>query len=137
MTTYQRTKTLKQADLALFTGDDLRYRHSTNPRVIYTPGVRYVAAAGGAYWLVDAIASYLTPATIAAWARRDSRARWMQFWTLSVGDDQSAVLEARADAPCEPLVRQAIEWTDFPLPEARVWSAWDGEHWTLYLPSEH
>ncbi|MEL7089572.1 MAG: DUF6876 family protein [Planctomycetota bacterium] len=52
---------LDVADLRRFTGDDIRYRHELNPSVIYTPGVRYLAEQGQAYWLIDAIASYFRP----------------------------------------------------------------------------
>ena len=45
-------------DLAQFTGDIERYRHPLNHQVIYTPGVHYLAEQAGAYWLIDAIASY-------------------------------------------------------------------------------
>lgn len=129
--------TLSKLDLRQFTGDLQRFRHGFNPQVIYTPGIQHLAEAGGAYWLIDVIASYLTPKFVAQAAKQDPRVADMQFWRLTVGEDRSAVVEARADSPCEPFVRQEIEFTDFPLDSVDVWTAWDGTYWTLYLPSEH
>jgi hypothetical protein len=60
----------------------------------------------------------------------------MQFWRLTV-TDESAVLVAEADSGEEPFIRQEIEFTDFPLEKIDIWAAFDGLHWTLYLPSEH
>lgn len=129
--------TLTENDLNHFTGDDERYAHPLNRRVIYTPGVRQVATKGGAFWLIDAIASYLTPRCLAPFIEEDPRIESMSFWKLIVSEDESAVLEARADSPCEPFVRQEIPFTDFPLRTVDIWAAFDGTFWTLYLPSEH
>lgn len=137
MTNNTKQQPLTAADLQQFTGDLQRFRHGLNRRVIYTPGVQYLAEAAGAYWLIDVIASYLTPALIAEEARKDDRIAWMQFWKLTVLQDGRAIVEARADSPCEPFIRQTIAWTDFPMESVDIWAAWDTQHWTLYLPSEH
>ena len=76
------TKTLKESDLQQFHGDLVRYRHPLNPKVIYTPGVRHVAQAGQAYWLIDAIASWIESEKFQAAARKDERIGCMHFWTL-------------------------------------------------------
>lgn len=130
-------KQLTKHDLSQFHGDLVRYQHTLNRRVIYTLGVQYVAEAGGAYWLIDAIASYLTPGGLMEPIRQDGRIAELQFWTLTVLEDRSALLEARADSPCEPFVRQQIPYTDFPLESVSIWAGYDGVRWTLYLPSEH
>jgi hypothetical protein len=129
--------TLTHEQLSQFTGDLVRYRHALNRRVIYTPGVQFLADRGGAYWLIDVIASYLTPAFVEEAARADERIAWMHFWRLDVGEDRTSLVTARADTGCEPFVSQQIPFTDFPLEFVCVWAAFDGEHWTLYLPSEH
>ena len=128
---------LTTQELRQFRGDLIRFRHMLNRSVIYTPGVQYLAEAGGAYWLIDAIASYLSPGFVRQAAAADPRIAAMHFWTLTLGEANTAVLEARADSPCEPFVRQEIEYTDFPLETVSVWAAHDGQQWTLYLPSEH
>ncbi len=130
-------KQLTKHDLAQFTGDLKRYRHELNRSVIYTPGVQFLAETAGAYWLIDAIASYLSPSFIAKAAEEDSRIADMHFWNLTVHDEGSATLEARADSPCQPFVRQRIQFTDFPMDSVNIWAANDGVNWTLYLPSEH
>ena len=131
------TNTLTQQDLAQFHGDLERYRHTFNRRVIYTPGVQYVAEVGGAYWLIDAIASYLTPGGLCDAARFDQRVADLHFWSLTVREDRSALLEARVDSPCKPFITQVIPYTDFPLDSVRIWAGYDSRFWTLYLPSEH
>lgn len=127
---------LKSTDLQQFTGDVIRYRHPLNPKVIYTPGVQYVAENAGAFWLIDAIASYFGSMQMLKGMSRDSRLRSMQFWKLTRYGD-SAVLTAEADAGETPFITQEIEYTDFPLDEISIWAAFDGNVWTLYLPSEH
>lgn len=124
-------------ELRRFTGDAARYRHGLNRMVIYTPGVRYLAEQGGAYWLIDAIASYFGSPTMRAAIKKDERLASMQFWRLRKFDDERATLICQADAGEPAAIIQAIPWTDFPLSEVEVWAGYDGEHWTLYLPSEH
>lgn len=131
------TKTLTHEQLSQFTGDLVRYRHGLNRRVIYTPGVQFLAEKGGAYWLIDVIASYLTPKVIEKAAQKDRRIQDLHFWRLDVAPDRSAVVTARADSGCEPFVSQEIPYTDFPLEFVSVWAGYDSRNWTLYLPSEH
>jgi hypothetical protein len=127
-----------QDELRQFTGDLQRYRHPLHRRVIYTPGVRCLAERAGAYWLVDAIAGWLDSAKFREAARCDERIAELHFWTLAVDPKtRSAVLAAAADAGEPAFLVQRLEFTDFPLPSVEVWAGFDGEHWTLYLPSEH
>ena len=127
---------LTHADLDQFTGDDIRYMHPLNKKVIYTPGVRYLAQKAQAYWLIDAIASYFGSDIMNQAMSKDSRLKSLQFWRLDVNDGK-AVLIANADAGEEPFVRQDIAFTDFPLPKVEIWAGFDGSFWTIYLPSEH
>jgi hypothetical protein len=129
--------TFSHDDLRQFTGDLERWRHSLNRRVIYTPGVRFVAEQGGAYWLIDEIAIALGSPQFRKAASRDSRVGSLHFWKLTVGDDRSATLTARADDGVKPFITREIPFTDFPLDHVDIWAGFDGEHWTLYLPSEH
>ena len=39
---------LTHEHLGQFQGDDVRYRHELNARVIYTPGVKFLGEQGGA-----------------------------------------------------------------------------------------
>ena len=123
-------------ELAHFTGDLERYCHPFISDVIYTAGVRHVAERAAAYWLIDAIAIAIKSRPMRAAERADSRLADMQFWTLATQGDK-ATLTCLADAGEEPAYTQAVRFTDFPLPMIDIWAAWDGRHWTLYLPSEH
>ena len=128
---------LSHADLRQFTGSLERFRHPLNPRVIYTPGVQFLAEQAGAYWLLDVIASYYGSPQMAQAIAADARLADMQFWRLDVHETGGATVVCRADSGEEPAIRQDIRFTDFPLDHADVWAAFDGRFWTLYLPSEH
>ena len=60
---------------------------------------------------------------------------WFVLIRLSV-TDSSAVLTIE-DGNGAVRGRQAIPYTDFPLPQQTVYACWDGEHWVLMLPSEY
>jgi len=128
---------LTEADLKRFTGDVIRYQHSTFRHVIYTPGIRYLVENAKAYWLIDAITSHIYSPQMGNAMACDERLAQMQFWRLSVNADKSGVLVCEADSGEEPTIRQCIPFTDFPLQEVSIWAANDGTYWTLYLPSEH
>jgi hypothetical protein len=126
-----------QSALAHFTGDLERYRHPLNRRVIYTPGVRYLADEAGAYWLIDAIASWIGSRRFEAALRDDPALASIHFWRLDVYGDRTALLRAFPDAEEPPFIEQEIPYSDFPLGSADIWVGFDGANWTLYLPSEH
>ena len=116
----EEIKTLKQEDLAQFCGTENWYKHWMSS-VTYTDGVKHVADAAGAYWLIDAILSY-------------RRKEEFQLWILKVDlEKSSAVLTMQEDTNEPELVRQEIEYTDFPLKEITFYLSND----VLYLPSEH
>ena len=128
---------LCQADLQQFTGSLERFRHPLNPRVIYTPGVQFLAEQAGAYWLLDIIASYIGSPEMARAITADDRLADMQFWRLDVHEIDGATVVCQADSGEVPAIRQNIPFTDFPIEHADIWAAFDGRFWTLYLPSEH
>lgn len=130
------TSTITLGSLSQFTGDDVRYRHTLDRHLIYTPGIRYLAEHGGAYWLIDAIASYFGSPIMQKAMNQDPRLIEMQFWTLK-RDGTRATLSATADSDAKPFITQDIPFTDFPLEKIDIWAAYDGTFWTLYLPSEH
>jgi len=133
--------TLKPKDLELelrhFTGDFIRYRHPLN-QVVYTPGVRHLAEQTEAFWLIDAIASWIGSTTFNEAVGKSQRIGEMHFWELNVNQDgKSATLFAVEDSAMEPFISQSIPFTDFPLEKVNIWAGFDGQFWTLYLPSEH
>ena len=125
------------AELTQFSGGDCFYRHPLNCSVIYTEGVQYLALKAEAFWLLDAVVSYFGSPEMRGAMAVDDRLENLQFWRLQVGEDHSAVLTARADDGVEAFITQRIEFTDFPLQEIDIWAGFNGEGWTLYLPSEH
>lgn len=127
---------LTHAALRQFTGDLDRYYHILNRSVVYTPGIQYLAQSGGAYWLIDAMASHYGSQIMRDAMRRDERLHYQHFWRLDV-TDHFGVLTAVADAGEPPFIRQEIPFTDFPLEYIDIWAGFDGARWTLYLPSEH
>src|SRR5262249_19021920 len=60
---------LTHADLQHFTGDLERFRHPLARKVIYTPGVQFLAERGHAYWLIDEIALAIASGEVAAAGR--------------------------------------------------------------------
>ncbi|MCA9071158.1 MAG: hypothetical protein KDA84_19655 [Planctomycetaceae bacterium] len=128
---------LTKADLQQFTGSETFYRHVFNRAVVYTEGVKFLAEQAKAHWLIDSIALLIGSHRFNAAAAKDERIGLIHFWKLAVGNNQTAKLEARADSPDEPFISENIFWTDFPLDEADIWAAHDGDHWTLMLPSEY
>jgi len=128
---------LTHEELRHFTGDLERYRHPIARNVIYTPGIRHVAERAGAYWLIDEIAFAIAGGEVARAGRADPRVLDLHFWKLTVREDRTAELTARADSGESALVKREIAFTDFPLSEIDIWAGFDGRCWTLYLPSEH
>src|ERR1700722_17043539 len=111
-------------DLDMFTGSDEFFRHWTG-RLVYTQGVKYMAEQGGAYWLIDAIASYQGEPAV--------KGEEFQLWVLTVNLDQkNATLTCAADSGVPPLVNQENEFTDFPLASIKLYV----ENDVLMLPSE-
>ena len=111
--------------LAQFTGSQTFYRHAFSEGCVFTEGAQYVAEAGSAYWLLDAI---LCPQP----HHPALRSAEFQVWTLTVAEDRSATLIC-TDENDERLYVHAVPWTDFPLDRVTLWFA----NRTLYLPSEH
>lgn len=92
--------------LAQFTGSENWFRHDLLRSHRYTDGVRYLAEAAGAYWLIDAIFSHqVTPSV----ARED-----FQAWELQRNEDGSWTLAA-TDGNDRFIAVQQIEHSDFPL----------------------
>lgn len=119
------TKTLNKSELKQFTGSENWYRHPINRAVLYTDGAKYVAEAGGAYWLLDEIA------LIQPYEKRVSEEEF-QVWTLSVNPDHTALLKCE-DGNGHAVFSKEIEFTDFPLNSITLWFSNN----TIFLPSEY
>lgn len=113
--------------LAQCNGSEHWYDHWAR-RIRYTDGVRYCASNLGAWWLVDLIASHQLSAEV--------RAEPFQAWCLrlKVAGAGAGWLAICEDGNKRELVRQAIDWTDFPA-ELQPFTLWL-ENRTLMLPQE-
>lgn len=123
---------LNESHLAQFSCTEQWYRHPLCRRLIYTDGVKYVAENGGgqgAYWLIDAIASYQ--------GSKELKGEEFQIWELTVDlEKKTCVLTCRADTGLPALVTQEIEYTDFDLPYIKFYCEGTEEQMTLCLPAE-
>lgn len=120
------TKTLTAADLAQFTGSENWYRHGLVRSILFTDGAKYLADQGGAYWLLDEIALA---------QRYDKRvaAEEFQLWILTVDLAKHSATLVCDDGNGHSVFRKEIEFTDFPLPEVKLYFTDN----TILLPSEY
>ncbi len=136
------TETITLSELSQFTGTGGYHRNWTG--FLYTDGIEHLAEKAECYWLIDAIASYQHK------LKRDPDLARFQLWILSVAkegereypfieienDDMGCVLTCWRDTPKEgvkPPVIQQFEYTDFPLPEIKLYVVDN----VLLLPSEY
>jgi len=117
--------TLTKADLAQFTGTEYWYRHGLVRSVLFTDGAKYVADAGGAYWLLDEIA-------LAQRFEKRVSGEEFQLWRLTLKKDQAALLVCE-DGNGKKLFSKSIPYTDFPLDEISFYYINN----TILLPSEY
>jgi hypothetical protein len=111
------------SELSLFTGTTTYYRNWQG--LLYTDGVKYLAENAGAYWLIDAIASWQPHVRT---VERD-----FQLWELHVSDNHGAELTVRRDSGAPAIARQKIGCTDFPLRSIILYVQGD----VLLLPTEY
>lgn len=113
-----------EVTLAHFTGSTELHRHWSK-LFSYTDGVKFLADEAGAHWLLDVIASLQKK------ARKDPMLRDIQIWVLQVFSDKRAILNCNRD-PLQTVFISRIPFTDFPLPEIKLYL----ENDVLCLPSE-
>jgi hypothetical protein len=98
--------------------------------MMLTAGALYVAenGGGGAYWVVDAIASYQR--------FKPCRNEAFQHWKLTVAENKSAELIGD-DGNGNILIRQQFRITDFDLPDVEFYVTQDVRCRVIMLPSEY
>ncbi len=109
------------SQLREFTGTEHWYRHWTRA-FAYTDGVKYLADKTGAYWLIDVIASH----------QPKVRKIPFQVWNLTTQDAKGHVT-MREDEDQPAIVKQEIEYTDFPLKHIDLYLS----EKVLMLPGEY
>jgi hypothetical protein len=121
-----------EAALRQFTGSEAWTKWSPLfPRDLLTDGATYVAEECGAYWLMDAIAS---------WQHHEKvRGEEFQVWELfpPVGEINAWLLVCE-DGNDNRVVEQSIEYSDFPLDSIKLYAVRNELGGvTLLLPSEY
>lgn len=120
----QLSHSLKQ-----FHGSEQFHRYHN---LIMTEGVEYLARAAGCYWLLDVAWSYVSTeewsgeerfVTLKLRVRKKKKkaGAWVIF------DNGNGAI----------LAKQYIHFTDFPLGRMTLWMCWNGEGYTIMLPSEY
>ena len=118
-------KTIDSTILAQFTGSETFCRFGLRGDVLITEGVKYVADAAGAYWLLDAI-------VITNVYEQRVRKEEFQLWILTVGKGASGQLICD-DGNRNVVYNQDLDYTDFPEPGIRLYFC----SGTILLPSEY
>ncbi len=98
---------MSEDELGQFTGTTEWYRHPLFRGFTYTEGIRYIAQRAGAYWLVEAILSHQLD--------KKAKAEAFQVWTLTRTPEGGASLVMTDGDTETEIIRQDIEYTDFPL----------------------
>ena len=105
-----------QSDLKQFNGSGgiVRHLHPGITPMFITEGCNYVRNECKAFWLFDAILSY-----------QDDKLLWnvgFQIWTLEEQqNDLTWLLTCKEDSNKPNIIRQKIEYSDFPLEKLVVW----------------
>ena len=123
LTMTKKSQTLLD-NLAQFTGTQRYYR--INRKCVLTDGAKYLAETAGAYWLMDAAASYLMELGTVDW-----------FVLVRLKVNGSKAVLTLEDGNGSVRAQQDIGYTDFPLAEQIIYACWDSVHWVLMLPSEY
>ena len=114
--------------LKQFHGTTMYHKHlfpGKSP-ILLTDGCKYVRDVCKAYWLFDAILSYQCDKIL--------RGINFQIWELKqLKSDLTWQLTCREDTGKKPLIRQSIEFSDFPLDYIRIWVI----DKVVLLPSEY
>lgn len=123
------TKKEIEETLPHFCGTESWHKWSTLFRNYYlTDGAKYVADSCGAYWLMDAIASYYRKMLLNNVP--------FQVWVLDVKDNKATL--TCSDGNNHTLVTQKIEYTDFPLAHIKLYCCMDSpEQAIILLPNEY
>ena len=118
-------------DLSNFTGTEAYHRWTPLSRSVLTDGTKYVAEKLQAYWLFDAIASHLDFNYI----NGELPDLDMYFSTLTTFNKTGTL--SIEDGNGGVVATQGFEYTDFPLPEIKIWSQNNGSFFVHMLPSEY
>jgi hypothetical protein len=115
-------------ELHNFSGTERYYR--ITPDTVITDGAKFVADKGGAYWLMTAIASYLTEFT------EKENFIVANLTVTRTATACSAILKLD-DGNDNLLAEQFIEYTDFELDEIKLYACYADDLWVIMLQREY
>lgn len=120
---------MDKSELNQFTGTLSYYKLAYPGRItlFLTDGAQYLAEKARAFWLMDVIASY----------QFKLRKERFQTWHIETHDESAVVWADNGNDT--KLVRQEIEYTDFPLDDLTLYAIYE-EHfggWVVMLPGEY
>lgn len=119
------TKTMP--DLSGFIGSERLFQHWV-PHLRYTEGIQHLAEEVGGYWFIDVVASHIA-------ANRRVQAESFQIWSLKLNGKGGCTVTMRPDTGEKPIVRQRVEYTDFPE-DFECYCCAQGSRFVLMLKSE-
>ena len=118
-----------QTALSSFRGSETLTRHGLTRRILMTQAVVFLAENAQAHSLTDLIVSHQSDPRV--------RTQPFQVWTLTVDVHTRGAVATMTDGNSrQPVTRQEVPWTDFPLPEVTIWLVQEGYHWVMLLPSK-
>lgn len=113
------------SNLSQFIGTERYYR--LLPTFVVTDGLKYLMDEVDCYWLGQLFGLHLVgvdtadyPFTVLKFTRRGSGG------VVNIEDGNGLV-----------LVKQGLDYTDFPLDHFSLYACWDGAHWVGMLISEY
>jgi len=112
-----------QSNLRKFIGTEKYYRITS--RHLLTDGTKYLAEHAGCIWLMIAVASHLTSRITDHFAVVNMKVTGSSAH-LTLDDGNGLI-----------FAKQRIEYTDFPLPDIKLYCCHDRETWVIMLPSEY
>jgi len=98
---------LTREELYQFTGSQYIYQYIGFK---FTDGVKYLAEKGGAFWFLDIISSY----------QIELKNVDFQIWGLKINKNKSGTITC-TDLNEKRLIKQKIEYTDFPLDTIKLY----------------
>lgn len=106
-------------------GSEHLYRHASNPKILFSEGVKQIADRANAYWLLDEIAEMQI-------YDHQVASEQFQVWKLVVNDDKSADLFCENEYT-RVIYSKEISSANFP---GRGITLWLSEN-TILLPGEY
>jgi hypothetical protein len=108
------------------TQPDAELHHVTTSTVVTRALVNY-AQAQECFCLLHLYASHLFTL--------DGHKEWFTCLTITVHDDTANI--TIEDGNGNTLATQHVEYTDFSLPEAKLYAVWQAPYWVIMLPSDY